>query len=816
MSNFNETGTEVDFLDELSQLSAPLVENPAQPPIAYADLPMGSFITIRSDICFKRFDTRFLAGIGDANVSRTLGQIRELTSFRDLCAIVWDNSDTMSVETKKRNFFFGRRQNLQTILEYCILSDLEMKETSGELDESDLMMVEEFHKIFNFYKKEKTISVSDDNMLMDVFCFFVSRDMDLEATILAERAQAIVTERVRVNEDVNVDNEEVKTTDADEVMEDISFTLSEIGFSKAELFYVECQLTNPKDVWNEFAFVDNSNFDFSKITSLLNQKSKNYFLLEKKKEKAMMCFGLMYTEDIAFKNWLNRNPEMLNIKAPVSFQELVNFSGSHDLECFKSMEKEAINHETSVLHISAHMFFERTEVKQKLQSVINEFAFKSGANKKAMKVNTTLNKRREVEGKLYDDSFALGFVEKFVEVMRLRKKLSKVNSEIEAKSWSNSWTFLWGNELYNRSVLYVNPLFENLFKSVMDEQTKKDRIEGSKMIVKSLIAQINALLISMNHDYLTLMNITIFNEVVYKFMDPTSSQFVAVSLVRAGMVYSNKFLWELLIFKKLWSISQENNYRKQKEANEKRKLEQFQKPTEVQLDEKIEDKVNAKIDSTVPHEVHSILARALKPQSFIQHDASKKPSASRTNSNETQKSGMVGDKSKKWKKRRHKKSKLHEPAAINTPTIAITGSNSLDNTPRAQQTMQAISVTQPIQDTPVSVTVPQNPPQPFRNVNRGRGRGRNFTRGFGRRDGRSFGRNNAKNTGENDAYCMDVAPLNIFENQVVPMGLHNFSKIFRPNIATTRVFSLGMKFIPVWKKVHGKKLLMVSTISDVV
>ena len=53
MNTFNEIETEVDFLDELSQLSAPLVENPAQPPIAYADLPMGSFITIRSDILFQ-------------------------------------------------------------------------------------------------------------------------------------------------------------------------------------------------------------------------------------------------------------------------------------------------------------------------------------------------------------------------------------------------------------------------------------------------------------------------------------------------------------------------------------------------------------------------------------------------------------------------------------------------------------------------------------------------------------------------------------------------------------------------------------------
>ena len=38
--------------------------------------------------------------------------------------------------------------------------------------------------------------------------------------------------------------------------------------------------------------------------------------------------------------------------------------------------------------------------------------------------------------------------------------------------------------------------------------------------------------------------------------------------------------------------------------------------------------------------------------------------------------------------------------------------------------------------------------------------------------------------------------MNIFENQVIPTGIHNLSKIFRPNLATIRVLSLGMKFIP--------------------
>ena len=35
-----------------------------------------------------------------------------------------------------------------------------------------------------------------------------------------------------------------------------------------------------------------------------------------------------------------------------------------------------------------------------------------------------------------------------------------------------------------------------------------------------------------------------------------------------------------------------------------------------------------------------------------------------------------------------------------------------------------------------------------------------------------------------------------FENQVIPTGLHDVSKSFRPNLATTRVFLLGTKFIP--------------------
>ena len=49
------------------------------------------------------------------------------------------------------------------------------------------------------------------------------------------------------------------------------------------------------------------------------------------------------------------------------------------------------------------------------------------------------------------------------------------------------------------------------------------------------------------------------------------------------------------------------------------------------------------------------------------------------------------------------------------------------------------------------------------------------------RSGGCFRRNFTKQSGIFDAYCMNVAPLNIFENQVLPVGLHDISKSFRPN-----------------------------------
>ena len=140
-----------------------------------------------------------------------------------------------------------------------------------------------------------------------------------------------------------------------------------------------------------------------------------------------------------------------------------------------------------------------------------------------------------------------------------------------------------GNELYNRSVNIQNPFFEKLFSPVMGRLTNEDRERGSALIMKSLKAQINALKLMMNKDYLVFMNITLFKELIRKSISPQCSQYVIVALTRGGMVHANKLLWEFLIYKKEWLRAKDENIVKQKEQAAAERLIKLQIPQVLKM-----------------------------------------------------------------------------------------------------------------------------------------------------------------------------------------------------------------------------------------
>ena len=53
-----------------------------------------------------------------------------------------------------------------------------------------------------------------------------------------------------------------------------------------------------------------------------------------------------------------------------------------------------------------------------------------------MRTIATINKRREEDMKYGDERISMGFVEKFVEVLRLRNKFANFSAEISEKKWS--------------------------------------------------------------------------------------------------------------------------------------------------------------------------------------------------------------------------------------------------------------------------------------------------------------------------------------------------------------------------------------------
>ena len=92
---------------------------------------------------------------------------------------------------------------------------------------------------------------------------------------------------------------------------------------------------------------------------------------------------------------MNRKLDDLKITMPTNFEELEQYKDGLLLQCFLNMENEAINNETKALHFSAHMFFEKPEVKKALNNLVKLFAFKNQMERKKTQASHNSFKERK-------------------------------------------------------------------------------------------------------------------------------------------------------------------------------------------------------------------------------------------------------------------------------------------------------------------------------------------------------------------------------------------------------------------------------------
>ena len=374
------------LFEEYDSLSAPLISGISRTSSA---APTCVYVTIGSDKCFKLFENRFARGLGNARLSEVMDEIRGTSVFHDLLKISFDNSGTLSEKDRKEKFFFGHPKNLQIVWEYCMLSKIDIEVSPGLLDEGDTMRIEDFNSLMDFYLIHNTLQVSQENMIMEVFSYFVNRDMILEASTMQ-----LHQEDVDVNTLVDDVEEEAKEMETESFLHDnLDFDI----LSNAEVFYKRYEGTEPKDVWTSFDIFETNSIDMAKLDNLIFQKSKDFYTLEKRRGSSIRCLGLIFTEEDVKTNWANRRLEDLKIKLPTNFEELEQYKDGHLLECFLNLDKDAINYETKALHFSAHMFFEKPGVKKAIFHLVKQFALKNASeSRKTQRLHTILSKKEMI------------------------------------------------------------------------------------------------------------------------------------------------------------------------------------------------------------------------------------------------------------------------------------------------------------------------------------------------------------------------------------------------------------------------------------
>ena len=283
------------------------------------------------------------------------------------------------------------------------------------------------------------------------------------------------------------------------------------------------------------------------------QKSKLVFQLEKKKGLQVNMAGLIFSEEESVNGWINRSSKDIKMRKPKSFAELETWDQGHTYECFQNLDIEVINAEIKALHYSANLFYEKTEVKTKMNSIIQEFAVAKNYNLLKIGKLSATSTQKQGNYKLATEAESEvehGFIENFMQLFSLRERLRKMRDEISEVGFAKAYPALMGNAVFNNTVQFKSAFHEKLMTPFIEELNQNDRRMGSKYMIQSMKSQINSLKIVMNYEYLKLVNVTLYKEVMAKYISPSASQFVLVALARAGMVIISKNLLEMIIAKR--------------------------------------------------------------------------------------------------------------------------------------------------------------------------------------------------------------------------------------------------------------------------
>ena len=404
---------------------------------------------------------------------------------------------------------------------------------------------------------------------------------------------------------------------------------------------------------------------------------------------------------------------------------------------------------------------------------------------------------------IQEPTIEIGFIDKLMEMYKYRIILRDLKQDIDSKDGlSSGYVRTEGKYIVDNMLIFRSTYVDNLLAPRIKEVDATIQRIANKARFENYVAIYNALRCQCEFEYDEFMNVKIWKDILEHHCDRTHSQYGIIAIIRASMVVVNKEIWKAFLDVRTKYIQKEANKKRKREISEELSFFKKQLSAREQTKILVGEEFARKWESLPPDVKQKLLAETSSKKEGSKSDVA----MIQTDGNNSYFSMGTSTPIRK--------NIPIKPIIPDFSTSATASHAQSQGTPQEPFNPKSFKQAKKMADN-AQQNVPIKKPSGFKpsNINAKKPTDYIQQKQFYENQkpstpGRS-GRTAVRPPGDLDPYSPDIAPMNIFENQIIPIGIHNLSKSFRPNLATVRVLSLGMKFIPKtdslkWKNVFSK------------
>jgi hypothetical protein len=178
----------------------------------------------------------------------------------------------------------------------------------------------------------------------------------------------------------------------------------------------------------------------------------------------------------------------------------------------------------------------------------------------------------------------LGFVDKLIQLWRLRKSICEAKSEMSFSGTLAKYNYKAGEAIMNKTLNYKSSYTHQLFKKRNLAITEEERHLSSLHMYENYLCQYKAILLQCEREYSLMINVQLYQEIVLPYFTVKHGQFAAVALVRSGANKMLRKVWEAYIIKRDRIILKEHNKTLQSQKKFDSQLENAQLSAGQQID----------------------------------------------------------------------------------------------------------------------------------------------------------------------------------------------------------------------------------------